>query len=335
MQTVAVLMGGVSPERYISFRSGWAVASALVELGYTVVRIDPAYGADGVFESLPPLPDHAPTPEELVQFEPRRYIECVTSTLLADCDCVVNLLHGPYGEDGVMQTLLELCDIPFVGSPSLACRLAMDKARAKLLFMAAGIPTPAWLTLDHGTELTIDLLTELRQQFPRGLVVKPNRGGSTIGVSIVTSGNFDDIEAALTETWRYDQTALIETYIPGRELTVAIVDDRSLPIIEIVPNDGYYDYTHKYTAGKSSYIVPAELDETSAEFISMLALSAHRVLGCRGITRVDFRLDDDGQPWCLEINTIPGMTETSLVPKAAAADGISFHQLCQSLIALR
>ncbi len=335
MQTVAVLMGGVSPERYISFRSGWAVASALVELGYTVVRIDPAYGADGVIESLPPIPDHAPTPEELAQFDPRHYIECVTSTLLADCDCVVNLLHGPYGEDGVMQTLLELCDIPFVGSPSLACRLAMDKARAKLLFTAAGIPTPAWLTLDYGTELTTDLLTELRQQFPRGFVVKPNRGGSTIGVSIVTSGNFDDIEAALTETWRYDQTALVETYIPGRELTVAIVDDRSLPIIEIVPNDGYYDYTHKYTAGKSSYIVPAELDETSTEFISMLSLSAHRVLGCRGITRVDFRLDDDGQPWCLEINTIPGMTETSLVPKAAAADGISFHQLCQSLIALR
>ncbi len=335
MQTVAVLMGGVSPERYISFRSGWAVASALEELGYTVVRIDPAHGADGVIESLPPIPDHAPTPEELAQFDPRRYIECVTSTLLADCDCVVNLLHGPYGEDGVMQTLLELCNIPFAGSPSLACRLAMDKARAKLLFTAAGIPTPVWLTLDYGTELTTDLLTELRQQFPRGLVVKPNRGGSTIGVSIVTSGNFDDIEAALTETWRYDQTALIETYVPGRELTVAIVDDRSLPIIEIVPNDGYYDYTHKYTAGKSSYIVPAELEDTSAEFISMLALSAHRVLGCRGITRVDFRLDDDGQPWCLEINTIPGMTETSLVPKAAAAVGISFHQLCQSLIALR
>jgi D-alanine-D-alanine ligase len=332
MKTIAVLMGGISPERYISFRSGWAVAAALEGLGYHVRRIDPAAGANGLLESLPPIPEHAPTAEELATFHPTSYIACVTSALLAECDVVVNMLHGPYGEDGTMQTLLELCDIPFVGSSALACRLAMDKARAKLLFAAAGIPTPAWITLEKGTNLTSELLDELRQEFRRGMVVKPNCGGSTIGVSIVTSGNYDDIEAALHNAWNYDRTALVEAYIEGRELTVAIVDEQALPVIEIIPQEGFYDYAHKYTAGRTTYVCPAELDEALAEFAGTLALSAHRVLGCSGITRIDFRLDDDGGLWCLEVNTIPGMTETSLVPKAASAAGISFSQLCQRLV---
>ncbi|GIV54173.1 MAG: D-alanine--D-alanine ligase A [Candidatus Kapaibacterium sp.] len=335
MKTIGVLMGGISPERYISFRSGWAVASAIEALGYRVRRIDPANGAEGLIESFPPIPDHAPTEEELARYQPQAYIACVTSPLVTECDLVVNMLHGPYGEDGIMQTLLELCHIPFVGSSALACRLAMDKARAKLLFTAAGVPTPAWLTLDQGTELTTELLGELRQQFRRGMVVKPNCGGSTIGISIVTSGNFDDIEMALQTAWKFDRTALVEAYIPGRELTVAIVAGRTLPITEIIPHDGFYDYAHKYTPGMTDYIVPAELDETIEEFVATLALSAHQVLGCSGITRVDFRLDEDGSPWCLEVNTIPGMTETSLVPKAAAAAGMSLGQLCQLLIEAR
>lgn len=332
MKKIAVLLGGISPERYISYRSGWAVANALESLGYAVIRCDPAYGERCVVEALPPLPSEFPSWEELSAFEARRYIECVNSSVLADCDLVVNMLHGPYGEDGVIQTLLELCHIPYVGSNSLACRLAMDKARAKLLFTASGIPTPSWITVERGATLSNELLDELRQQFRQGMVVKPNTGGSTIGTSIVTSYNLDDIEAAIRHAWEYDRTALVEAYIRGRELTVAILNEHTLPIIEIIPQGGFYDYVHKYTAGMSEYIVPAELDEMLAEFIATLALSAHRVLGCSGITRVDFRLDDDGQAWCLEVNTIPGMTETSLVPKAAHAAGITFVELCHRLV---
>ncbi|MCX7930736.1 MAG: D-alanine--D-alanine ligase [Chlorobi bacterium] len=332
MNTIAVLMGGISPERYVSFRSGWAVANALSEHGYHVLRIDPACGSDGLIDTLPPIQNAPPTVEELAQFDPRRYIECVTSLPLRHCDLVVNMLHGPYGEDGTIQTLLELCAIPYAGSNATASRLAMDKARAKLLFAATGIPTPAWVTVERGTELTTEFLDDLRQQFSRGLVVKPNRGGSTVGLHIVTTGNFDDLENALMDAWRYDDVALVEAYIPGRELTVAVLNESALPIVEIVPYNGFYDYAHKYTTGMSDYVVPAELDDALAEFISMLALSAHRVLGCRGITRTDFRLDEDGQAWCLEVNTIPGMTETSLVPKAAAAAGISFRELCLQLI---
>lgn len=332
MKNVVVLMGGISPERYISYRSGWAVANALESLGYSVTRSDPAYGERCIVETLPTIPSGFPTTEELSTFNARKYIECVNSRVLAECDIVVNMLHGLYGEDGVIQTLLELCQIPYVGSNALACRLAMDKARAKLLFAASGIPTPAWLTVERGTALTSELLDEIRAQFRQGIVVKPNCGGSTIGTSIVTSYNLDDIEAAIHHAWEYDHTALVEAYIPGRELTVAILNERALPIIEIVPHSGFYDYMHKYTVGMSDYIVPAELDEMLADFISNLALSAHRVIGCSGITRVDFRLDDDRQAWCLEVNTIPGMTETSLVPKAAQASGITFVELCHRLV---
>ncbi|MCS7302297.1 MAG: D-alanine--D-alanine ligase [Bacteroidota bacterium] len=332
MTKVAVLLGGISPERYISYRSGWAVASALESLGYKVYRFDPAFGKDSLIDQLPPLPDEAPTPQQLAAFDPRNYIACITDSDLSSCELVVNMLHGPYGEDGVVQTLLELCGIPYTGSNALACRLAMDKARAKLLFAASGIPTPAWVTIEQGTALTNELLDELREQFRMGMVVKPNSGGSTIGISIVTSGNFDDIEEAIRCAWSYDHTALVEAYIPGRELTVAVLNNQALPIVEIIPQGGFYDYAHKYRAGMSEYIVPAPLDEMVAEFIGMLAVSAHRALGCRGITRVDFRLDEDNQPWCLEVNTIPGMTETSLVPKAAQAAGISFVELCQRLI---
>lgn len=332
MKRIAVLMGGISPERYVSYRSGWAVADALVRLGYDVRRLDPAYGEHCIIETMPDIPDNAPSAEELGRFEPRNYIACVTSSHLTECDVVVNMLHGPYGEDGIVQTLLELCGIRYVGSNALACRLAMDKARAKLLFAASGIPTPAWTTVERDTQLTTEYLDELRDQFRRGMVVKPNCGGSTIGLSIVTSGNLDDIEHALHRAWAYDRTALVESYVPGREVTVAVVADAALPIVEIVPRDGFYDYAHKYTSGASEYIVPADLDDALAEFIRTLALSAHQVLGCSGITRTDFRLDSDGQPWCLELNTIPGMTETSLVPKAARAAGISFDDLCRLLI---
>jgi len=332
MKKVVVLLGGISPERYISFRSGWAVAQALRSLGYHVQCVDPALGAEGAIEHLPSIPSDAPSLEELAAFDPKSYIACVTSQLLAECDCAVNMLHGPYGEDGVMQTLLELCGIPFVGSNALACRLAMDKARAKLLFAARGIPTPAWVTFERGTTLDHELLGELREQFRSGMVVKPNCGGSTLGVSVLRMGAFCGIVIAIYLGWGSGRNYLVEAYIAGRELTVALIGDRPLPIIEIVPRDGYYDYTHKYTAGMTDYIVPAELDEPLAEFIATLAHEAHRVLGCSGITRVDFRLDDDNQPWCLEVNTIPGMTETSLVPKAAASIGIGFEELCRTFV---
>jgi D-alanine-D-alanine ligase len=332
---IAVLCGGISPERNVSLNSGKAVAKALMELGHEVTLHDPANGAQCRLDiDSMIIPNTPPTDAELASFSPKKLIECVASGCMDSVDIAFSVLHGKYGEDGIMQALLQARGIPYTGSEVMASALAMDKLHSKIMFNAAGVPTPPWAVVRADDELNETLLKELRSEFPNGIVVKPNDQGSTVGMSIITNGNLDDLENAIVLALQYSDVVLLESYIEGRELTVAVLGSEALPLIEIAPDGGFYDYEHKYTKGMSQYICPAELDEGVTDFIQNLAVTAHKVLGCRGYSRVDFRLDEDYQPWCLEVNTLPGMTETSLVPKAAQADDISFAELCERIIKL-
>ncbi len=330
---IAVLFGGISSERNVSISSAKSVIAALTELGHTVMPIDPAYGAEGL-RTMDDInaPNEFPTIEELKKLDPKKILECVNSNLFDNVDLAFIVMHGKYGEDGIIQALLELRAIPYTGSNVKASSLAMDKASSKMLFSAAGLPTPPWTVLRHNEFDNYDLIKELRDEFDGKLVIKPNDQGSTIGLTIVLDGNLDDIHHGLVEAGKYSDRVLVESYIEGRELTVGILDREPLPIIEIVPDGGYYDYKHKYTKGQTQYLCPAELTEDMTHFTQGLAQTAYLALGCSGFGRVDFRINEDNQPFILEVNTIPGFTATSLVPKAAAQIGIDFPELCRQLI---
>jgi len=292
---IALLLGGPSSEREVSLKTGGAVASALKGQGLDVVEID-------VGEDLSRLV------EDLRKAEPH---------------VVFIALHGAFGEDGVVQGVLEYLGLPYTGSGVLASALAMDKVASKRLFSYHGIPVPRY-TIFRREGWTLPGETPLDGlSYP--LVVKPAAEGSTIGVSIVREEG--DLEGALDEAYKYGDTVLVEEFIQGREITVGILGDEALPVIEIVPETGFYDYRAKYTPGLTRYEVPAKLPVEIAITVQEMALLAHRALGCRDVSRVDFRLAEEGTPYILEVNTIPGMTETSLLPKAAAAAGISFKEL--------
>ncbi|MCI0707956.1 MAG: D-alanine--D-alanine ligase [Ignavibacteriae bacterium] len=331
---IAVLLGGASVERDVSVASGRGVVQALRDAGHDVIPIDPALGTqqpknpdDLLLPTVQPAP---PTLEELAKFSPRALIECINSSLLDKLDLVFIALHGKWGEDGTLQALLEMRGVRYTGSSVLASALAMDKAMSKVMFRHVGVPTPEWFLLDEHTPPDAVRKEAARLGLP--LVVKPNVGGSTVGLSIVKQAS--DVDAAVAEARKYSSTVLLEHYIEGKELTVAIVGDTVLPMIEIRPQGGFYDYKHKYTKGMTEYLCPAPAPEQISKYISDLALLAFRSLGCAGFARVDFRLASDGKAYCLEVNTVPGMTGTSLVPKAAAAAGLSFPALCQRIIDL-
>ncbi len=332
---IAVLLGGVSVERDVSFASGRGVVNALREAGHEVVPIDPALGKnqpanpnDLLLQSVSTVP---PSLEELARLSPRALIECVHSSLFDTIDLVFIALHGTWGEDGTIQALLDMRGIKYTGSGVLASALAMDKAMSKVMFQHVGVLTPDWFLFNQHTAWDVVQGEALRIGTP--IVVKPNDGGSTVGLSIVQYTG-KDLEAAVKEAKLYSNSILLEKYIEGREVTVSIVGNDVLPMIEIRPKDGFYDYKHKYTKGMTEYICPAGLPENITAYISEQALLAFRSLGCTGFGRVDFRLNDDGDAYCLEVNTIPGMTGTSLVPKAAAAAGWSFSTLCERIVHL-
>ncbi len=290
-----MLLGGPSSEREVSLKTGRAVASALRRQGLDVVEID-------VGEDLSRLVD------QLKEVRPH---------------VVFIALHGTFGEDGVIQGVLEYLGLPYTGSGVLASALAMDKVASKRLFSYHGIPVPRY-TIFRKEGWTLPGETPLEElSYP--LVVKPAAEGSTIGVSIVKEE--EDLEGALKEAYKYGDTVLVEEFIEGREITVGILGEEPLPVIEIIPETGFYDYRAKYTPGLTRYEVPAKLPRETAIMVQDMALLAHRALGCRDVSRVDFRLAEDGTPYILEVNAIPGMTETSLLPKAAAAAGISFEEL--------
>ncbi len=330
---IAVFLGGLSTERDISIRSGAAIFKALKELNHNVILIDPALGSEGIFSS-PDMIHKLPLFSE-IEFDEhpqKKYLEVMNHNVLNSIDFAFIALHGKFGEDGTIQTLLELKGIPYSGSGPKASAIGMDKNLSKIIFSATGVPTPRWTTVQSSEIENFELCEELRKEFGKKMVVKPNDQGSTVGTSIILDGNLDNIKAALAHAGKYSNLILVEDYIDGREITVGIIGQQALPIVEIIPQSGFYDFEHKYIPGKTEYVCPAELPEDVSEFVQNTALLAYRAIGCRGFARVDFRLNEDFEPFALEINTIPGFTETSLVPKAAKAIGIEFPELCQRII---
>ncbi len=332
---VGVLFGGVSTERNVSITGGKAIVKALEQKDYEVIPIDPAFGADGKKvgaeeisnEELPPI-------DQYKELETKKYIECVNSEIFDDIDVVFIVLHGSNGEDGKIQSLLELKDVPYTGSKIKASALSIDKNISKMLFMALGVITPEWTNVTPKDFDNFDFLEEVRSRLGSHIVVKPNNQGSTFGITILDSGNLDDMKDAVNKAGEYSDLVMIEQYIPGREITVGIVGEDILPVIEIIPKEGFYDYEHKYVKGRTEYVCPAEIDENLTEFIQDAAHVAFQSLGCEGFGRADFRLNEEGQPFLLEINTIPGFTDVSLVPMAAKEIGLEFPELCDKIIQL-
>ncbi len=301
---VAVLAGGVSFEREVSLRSGRRVADALGDRGHRVTRLD-------LDERLVPT--------------------------LADggVDVAYLALHGKAGEDGSVQSLLELVGVPYTGPDAVASALAWDKGVAKGLFRRAGLATPAWVALssdairDLGAAGALDRIVT---QLGTPLVVKPSRGGAALGVRIV-----DDpaqLPPALVASYSYHAVVLVERFVAGTEVAVSIVAGEALPAVEIVPKAGPYDFSARYTHGATDYFVPARLDPATLERCEVMALRAWEVTGCRHVARADLIVDEDGCPWLLELDTCPGMTETSLLPLAAAAHGWSFADLCERILSV-
>jgi D-alanine-D-alanine ligase len=316
---VAVLMGGQSAERGVSLATGTQVLNALDPEKYAVYAIDTATGLaqlpagqDGAVSALTQLP----------QLEKEGLP-----------DVVFIALHGPGGEDGSVQGFLETLRIPYTGSGVLASALAMDKARYKLLCTSASIPTPAGMTIKKTESTRIRKASEeIGLQLGYPVVIKPCRQGSSYGTRLVKAP--EEVAEALKDTFRYDTTALIEECVQGTEITVAVLgndDCVALPPVEIIPKNEFFDFEDKYSLDGAEEICPARLSEEDMKEAKELALECHRLLGCRGMSRTDMFVTDDG---CvvLETNTIPGMTPTSLLPKAAAAAGISFEKLLDMLI---
>jgi D-alanine-D-alanine ligase len=320
---VAVLMGGTSSERNVSIASGKAISRALSKLKHEVIEIDTA-GAldlsevDGDIDAVPadPLPEDG------------RTVGAVWCEKVKACDVAFLALHGGTGEDGTVQGLLELTGIPYTGSGVLASSLAMDKDIAKRLFVQAGVPTPRWITFDDTERDEIEDIIGSVGGFPS--VIKPVSEGSTVGLTVVQSRN--DIAGALETGHQVSTRLMAEQYIPGREITASILAGESLPLIEIRPRSGLYDYESKYQSGMSEYLVPAPLEADVEDRIRLHALNAYNVLGCEGVARADFRLADDGRDFCLEVNTCPGMTATSLVPMAAGICGLTFEDLVARIL---
>lgn len=332
---IAVLFGGISTERNVSINGGRAVIEALRSKGHNVIPIDPAFGADiHLAENVIANPSEYPTFEELKQYDPKKIIECINSEIFDNVDVAFLVLHGKYGEDGRIQSLLEIRGVPYTGSGVKASAIGMDKNASKMLFMAAGIPTPAWVNVRPNDYDNYDLMKEIRSELGGHLVVKPNNQGSSIGVTIIEDGNLDDIHKAIKAAAEYSKIVLVEQFIEGREITVGVIGEEALPVIEILPEDGFYDYKHKYSKGHTEYECPADVSEDIADFAQSLAVSSFISLGCSGFARADFRLNEDGQPFLMEINTIPGFTATSLVPMAALEVGIEFPDLCEKIIQL-
>ncbi len=292
---IVVLMGGLSAEREVSLRTGAAVLQALKRLGHPVFSIDVARDL----------------PSRLTWQQASR---------------VFIALHGRYGEDGTVQGLLEMMQLPYTGSGVLASSMAMDKVVTKKLLVYHQQPTPEFTVLT-AADLEHDLLPECP---PLPVVVKPAREGSTIGITLVRKP--EQLREALLEALRHDKVVLVEEFIAGREVTVGVLDGEALPIIEVVPKSGFYDYQAKYTAGCTEYLLPAPLDQAVYSQLQRVAVEVFHILGCSGAARVDFMVRNQ-DIFCLEVNTIPGMTETSLLPKAAAAAGISFDQLVERILA--
>ncbi|MDX1699826.1 MAG: D-alanine--D-alanine ligase [Melioribacteraceae bacterium] len=321
---IAVIVGGASPEREVSKQSGKAIYEAVCNLGYNVKIIDPALGAN--------QPSHIEdffTSKDTFSLDTKNYIKVINSDLFNDVDLALIALHGKWGEDGTVQSLFELRGINYSGSGVLGSSLSMDKARSKVMFKHFGVSTPKWIRVEKNTSIQ-DIADEIDASLNNPSIVKPNDQGSTLGLTKCLSK--EDLNDAFELAYTYSDVILIEEFIEGREIAVGIIGDRILPLLEIVPKHEIYDYECKYTDGMSEYIVPAELDQEVEENLKYQSKLAYNSLGCENYGRVDFRLTKEGEIFCFEVNTLPGMTNHSLLPKMAKADGIEFEELIEMII---
>lgn len=326
---IAVLMGGTTAEREVSLASGLAVVEALRERNHEVSAIDTARGYVPPNEEKHLLPDGvaAAPPDELEDTLPPADIPTIPQ--VRDADVAFLALHGGIGEDGRLQTLLDIHGIRYTGTGSLGSGIAMDKDVSKRLLRDAEIPTPPW-RVARAPDFDFDpVAIEEVVTFP--CIVKPSRQGSSVGLTVVET--MEQLGPAIEEAARFDSEVMIERFAKGRELTVSIVGDEPLPPIEIRPREGLYDYEAKYTPGMTEYFCPAPIDGELTAQAQLFAFRAFRVLKLHGYARVDFILAAD-QLYCLEANTLPGMTATSLLPKAALAAGIKFPELCERIVSL-
>jgi len=331
---IAVFMGGTSAERDVSLVSGLAVGENLKAGGHEVSAIDPARGiiplTNDELKAIEEIEENPPETDELRQYTNEKIVETVMSPELRQVDVVFLILHGGVGEDGTIQAMLDLANLPYTGSGVMGSAIAMDKLISKKLFSADNIPTPDYFVLENNQNLALDSIdVKIRSRMGYPVIIKPVSQGSSVGLTLVD--NRKDLQKALTLGFQYDNKLLCEKYIAGRELTVSILGDEALPIAECVPEGGLYDYEHKYTDGRTEYICPALLTDEIQQQVSSLGVKAFKALGCSGFGRVDFRLSDDNKPYCLEVNTLPGMTSHSLVPKAAKANGMTFPQLVEKI----
>lgn len=331
---LTVLLGGVSAEREVSLSSGLRMAAALREVGHDVTCFDPAFGvlsADTEKSLLAAgVGSHPPALADLAQRRHRSLSwEWLSHPSVRETDCVVLGLHGGQGEDGTVQAALDLIGVPYTGSGHAASALVMDKHVTKVLLRYAGVPTADWC-MAPPQGMAMDA-AEVERLVGWPAVVKPSRQGSTVGLSIVNEPG--ELPAAVAEAYRHDEAVVVERFVPGREFTVGIVGDQALPIIEIVPSKALYDYECKYTPGMAREFV-ADLPRDTSERMTAYSLQAFAACGLTGYGRVDFRMDPAGGLWCLELNTLPGMTPTSLIPQSAAAAGLLFPALCDRIVQL-
>jgi D-alanine-D-alanine ligase len=299
---VAVLAGGLSLERDVSLRSGRRVADALADRGHDVTRLD--------------LDDHL-----------------VAALVDGEFDIAYLALHGKAGEDGAIQSLLGLLGIPYTGPDAVASQLAWDKSVAKGLFRRAGIPTPQWMTLS--SEAIRDMgaagaLEHVAERLGTPVVAKPSQGGASLGVRLVDS--VEQMPPALMAAFSYHDVVLLEQFVDGTEVAVSMVNAEPLPAVEIVPKAGAYDFSARYTHGATEYFAPARLSREILEACNTVALRAWELLGCADVSRADLIVGSDGTPWLLELDTCPGMTETSLLPAAATALAWTFADLCEAVL---
>ncbi|MCR4438856.1 MAG: D-alanine--D-alanine ligase [bacterium] len=333
---IAVLTGGYSPERDVSLASGLQIATALRARGHKVILVDPALGDGPIREGdkvtrlgIGPEP---PSLEELPRDFGQHYIRCIDYLAHQGIDVVFNGLHGGAGEDGTIQGLLDLAGLPYTGTGVLGSALAMNKVASKRIFERVGIRTPEWLLVDGQLSEWESVARAVATSFGFPAVVKPSNQGSTVGVSRVNGP--EELAEALRKARMYSQEVIIERFIAGREITVALLAGEALPVVEIIPEHGFYDYECKYSHGKSRYEVPAPIPEPTRLEAQEMAVKAYQVLYTQDYGRVDMRYREDGKVYCLEMNTLPGMTGISLVPKAARAAGMEFAELCERIVEL-
>jgi D-alanine-D-alanine ligase len=338
---ILLVTGGLSAEREVSLSSGRAILKALRENGHSVKVADPIYGSEEISEDVifkDYIKKDYPTTDsirELQKTASRKMLDCINSNLLDNIDLVFLGLHGKFGEDGKIQTIIELRGIKYTGSGIVSSNLAMNKEYSKALMKFNGIKTPEWITLYNEKKYSaMEINSKIKSAFGYPVVIKPNDEGSTVGLTILYEENEEDLKNALELAFSYSKKILAEEYIRGREITVPVIGDKSYPVIEIKPKEGFYDYEHKYSKGKTEYTCPAEIEQSAESEAKQVALKAHKILGCEVYSRVDYILTDKNGLYCLEVNTLPGMTDTSLVPKSASRSGINFNQLVEKIINL-